>query len=212
MITSYLAIIAITCIISFIGFQNANFTDRNLFQIARIRSGEYFRLLSSGFLHGDLFHLAFNMISFYSFAQFLDYYYSEWQMYLLYFGSMFLGSLFTLQIHKNEPHYAALGASGAVSGIIFAAILLEPTLELRVFFAIPLPGYLFAVLYLAYSIYGMKAQNDGIGHTAHFGGAFGGILIAILLQPSLLINRIGLVLFFILVLAVLYLLVKKRLK
>ena len=100
---------------------------------------------------------------------------------------MVAGSLLTLYMHKNDYSYRAIGASGAVTGIIYSSILLYPDLNLYFFFIpIPIPGYIFGIGYLLYSIYGMKAKRDNIGHTAHFGGAIGGYLITLIRQPSLL--------------------------
>ena len=98
---------------------------------------------------------------------------------------MVLGSLFMYYFHKDEPYYSAIGASGAVSGIIYSAVIMEPNIQMLVFF-IPMPGYVFAVLYLAYSIFGMKGRFDNIGHTAHFGGALGGLVLTLALKPELL--------------------------
>ena len=88
--------------------------------------------------------------------------------------------------HKNDYNYRAIGASGAVTGILYSAILLEPNMSLYLFFIpLPIPAYLFGIGYLLYSIYGMKAKNDNIGHTAHFGGAIGGYVITLLKVPSM---------------------------
>ena len=91
--------------------------------------------------------------------------------------------------HKNDYSYRAVGASGAVTGILYSAILLQPDMMLGIFFVIPMPAYLFGILYLLYSIYGMKAKNDNIGHTAHFGGAIGGYLITLVKEPSLIVDH-----------------------
>jgi membrane associated rhomboid family serine protease len=106
---------------------------------------------------------------------------------VIYFGSLVFGSLLTLLFHKDEYSYRAIGASGAVTGVLYSAILLHPDMSLYLFFIpIPIPAYVFGIGYLLYSIYGMKAKNDNIGHTAHFGGAIGGYLITILKQPEML--------------------------
>jgi membrane associated rhomboid family serine protease len=106
---------------------------------------------------------------------------------VIYFGSLVFGSLLTLLFHKDEYSYRAIGASGAVTGVLYSAILLHPDMSLYLFFIpIPIPAYIFGIGYLLYSIYGMKAKNDNIGHTAHFGGAIGGYLITILKQPGML--------------------------
>ena len=100
--------------------------------------------------------------------------------------SLLAGSLLSLYFHKNEYHYSAVGASGAVTGILYAAILLQPGMELMLFFIpIPIPAYIFGIGYLLYSIYGMKTQMGNIGHDAHFGGAIGGFVATLILAPYL---------------------------
>ncbi len=105
----------------------------------------------------------------------------------IYFVSLVVGNLLTLILHKNEPYYSAVGASGAVTGILYAAILLQPGMSLYMFFIpIPIPAYLFGIGYLLYSIYWMKQRTDNIGHTAHFGGAIGGYAMALFFAPQLI--------------------------
>ena len=105
----------------------------------------------------------------------------------LYFGSLLCGNLFAYFFHYNEPHYSAVGASGAVTGVLVSALLLYPSIELMLFFIpIPIPGYLFGIGYMLYTLYGMQVQKDQIGHTAHFGGALGGIIITIALVPQVI--------------------------
>lgn len=183
-------IIAVTALVTFIGLSNPIFFDKFKFNISSIKAGEQYRMITSGFLHADWFHFAFNMFSFWSFANFLIKEFSTTNFLLIYFGSMAIGSLLTYFIHKEDLYYSAIGASGAVTGIIYCAILLYPEIELRLFFAVPIPGYIFAFLYLAYSIYGMKGKYDNIGHTAHLGGAIGGLLFTLLIRPSLLETRL----------------------
>jgi len=105
---------------------------------------------------------------------------------IIYLGSLILGNLLSYYFHKDEYHYSAVGASGAVSGVLYSAILLRPDMDLLLFFAIPMPAYIFGIGYLLYSIYGMRANNDNIGHDAHFGGAVGGYVITLLMAPILL--------------------------
>ena len=144
------------------------------------------RLVSSGFLHADTQHLLFNMLSLYFFADVVITLLSPIQFLLVYFGSLLVGSLLSLYFHKNEYHYSAVGASGAVSGIIYSAILLQPGMNLYIIFIpIPIPAYIFGIGYLLYSIYGMKNRVGNIGHDAHFGGAVGGYIITLLLSPWL---------------------------
>jgi len=127
------------------------------------------------------------MITLYFFAPVVIDYLGTPIFLLVYFGSLICGSLLTLQFHKNDYHYRAVGASGAVTGVLYSAILLRPDMNLYFFFIpIPIPAYVFGIGYLLYSIYGMKAKRDNIGHTAHFGGAIGGYVITLFNQPHLL--------------------------
>lgn len=183
-------IIAVTALVTYAGLSNLEFFDKFKFNISSIKAGEQYRMITSGFLHADWFHFAFNMFSFYSFANFLTHEFSTINFLLIYFGSMIIGSVLTYFIHKEEPFYSAIGASGAVMGIIYCAILLYPENSILLFGAIPIPGYIFAFLYLAYSIYGMKGRFDNIGHTAHLGGAIGGLVFTLLLRPSLFETRL----------------------
>lgn len=183
-------IVAVTAIVTYMGLSDLSFFDKYKFNISSIKAGEQYRMITSGFLHADWFHFAFNMFSFWSFANFLIQEFSTISFLLIYFGSMAIGSLLTYYIHKEEPYYSAIGASGAVMGIIYCAILLYPENSILLFGALPIPGYIFAFLYLAYSIYGMKGKYDNIGHTAHLGGAIGGLLITLLLLPSLFETRL----------------------
>ena len=179
-------IIAANVIISYKGFSDYSFFDKYKFQVGGVRRGEQIRMVSSGFLHADTQHLLFNMLSLYFFADVVIALLSPIQFLLVYFGSLLVGSLLSLYFHKNEYHYSAVGASGAVSGIIYSAILLQPGMNLYMFFIpIPIPAYIFGIGYLLYSIYGMKNGIGNIGHDAHFGGAIGGYLITLILSPWL---------------------------
>ncbi|MDA9037717.1 rhomboid family intramembrane serine protease [Flavobacteriaceae bacterium] len=176
-----LLILAANVIISLIGFKQEHFFDKYRFEIKKINQGEYFRLLTSAFLHVNTTHLLFNMITFYFFVSFVVYSLGSIPFVLLYFGSLIAGNGFAFAFHSKQPNYIAVGASGAVTGVLFSALLLYPELEMMLFFIpIPIPGYLFGIGYMIYTLYGMKVQNDNIGHTAHFGGAIGGILMTIL--------------------------------
>lgn len=182
-----LVIIGITALVSFKGFNDYEFFRRYEFHVGRIRAGEQLRMITSGFLHLDFAHLIFNMLTLYFFSPIVIDRLGNIYFLYIYFGSMVAGSLLTLYMHKNDYSYRAIGASGAVTGIIYSSILLYPDLNLYFFFIpIPIPGYIFGIGYLLYSIYGMKAKRDNIGHTAHFGGAIGGYLITLIRQPSLL--------------------------
>ena len=189
-----LVIIALNVIISFVGFDNISFFRKYEFHIGSIRAGEQIRMIASAFLHADLMHLAFNMYTLYIFAPVVLSYFGNFTFVILYFGSLIFGNLLTLLFHKNDYSYRAIGASGAVTGILYSAILIQPDMGLYLFFIpIAIPAYIFGIGYLLYSIYGMKAKNDNIGHTAHFGGAIGGYLITLIKDPAMLTDNIQMV-------------------
>ena len=174
---------------SYKGFNDLAFFRKYEFHVGSIRSGEQIRMLSSGFLHVDMMHLAFNMLTLWFFAPVVLNWLGNFSFALVYFGSLIFGSLLTMFFHKNDYSYRAVGASGAVTGVLYSAILLQPNMMLGIFFVIPMPAYVFGILYLLYSIYGMRAKNDNIGHTAHFGGAMGGYLITLVKEPSLIVDH-----------------------
>ena len=181
-----IAIIAINIMFSLKGFEDQMFFRKYEFHVGSIRSGEQIRMISSGFLHVDISHLAFNMLTLYFFAPVVFGNLDNLSFLMIYIGSLLFGSLLTMFFHKSDYSYRAVGASGAVTGILYSAILLDPQMDIYMFFIpIPIPAYLFGIGYLLYSIYGMKAKNDNIGHTAHFGGAIGGYVLTLLKAPEL---------------------------
>lgn len=179
-------IIVANILVSYKGFNDFLFFRKYEFHVGSIRAGEQIRMISSGFLHVDMTHLIFNMLTLYFFAPVVTSYLGNFSFILVYFGSLAFGSLLTMSFHKNDYNYRAVGASGAVTGVLYSAILLKPDMMLGIFFIIPMPAYIFGILYLLYSIYGMKSKNDNIGHTAHFGGAMGGYLITLIRNPELI--------------------------
>lgn len=190
MSTILIAIIAVTILFSLKGLNDVAFFRKFEFHIGSIRAGEQIRMISSGFLHADMGHLFFNMFTLYMFAPVVINYFGSASFFLIYMASLVFGSLLTLLMHKNDYSYRAIGASGAVMGVLYSAILIDPGMNLYLFFIpIPIPAYLFGIGYLLYSIYGMKAKNDNIGHTAHFGGAVGGYLITLSKEPTMLVDN-----------------------
>jgi len=183
-----ITIIAANVLISYKGFNDAVFFERNLFEVGKVlRYKEYGRLFMSGFLHVDWTHLLFNMFSFYSFSMSLERYLGSVEVAIIYFASLFGGDLLALFIHRNHPTYRAVGASGAVSGIIFAAIAIFPGIQVSIFLIpIGIPGWLFGAVYVLYSMYGIRSSAGNIGHEAHLGGALVGLLTAIALVPAVL--------------------------
>lgn len=180
-----IAIIAANVVMSYKGFDDYSFFSKYKFHVGDIQRGEQLRMFSSGFLHADTQHLLFNMLTLYFFADSVIGMLGPLYFVVIYVGSLFLGSLLSLYFHKHEYNYSAVGASGAVTGILYSAILLRPDMTLGLYFVIPVPAYVFGIGYLLYSIYGMKKRIGNIGHDAHFGGAIGGFLITLLLVPQL---------------------------
>ena len=172
-----IGIIVITSIISIKGFNDQEFFDRYKFNIRAILiDKQWDRMIVSAFLHGDIAHLFFNMYTFYFFSS-LVLNYGTILFILTYFGSIIGGNTLALLMHKNNPYYSAIGASGGVSGILFASIILDSQIPIGIFpLPFSIPGWIFGIIYLTYSLYGMKTQLGNIGHDAHLGGAIFGIL------------------------------------
>lgn len=181
-------IIAITAIISFIAFNNKEIFEKYKFNVGAImHRKEYVRILSAGFLHADIMHLLFNMMTLYFFGPVILEGFGNIGFLIIYFGSILLGNIFSLFIYQKQPWYSAIGASGGVSGILFAAIAMMPNIGIYFFFIpIPIPGFIFGLLYFSYSVYMMlnPKQWDNLGHAAHLGGAFFGLVYAVIIQPQ----------------------------
>jgi membrane associated rhomboid family serine protease len=150
---------------------------------------QYYRLFSSGLLHINWMHLIFNMISLYAFGGGLASVVSWYTFLIIYLASLLGGNLFALLVHKNHGDYTAVGASGAVNGIIFAAMALQPGMTINLLFFLPMPAWLYALLFVGVSIYGIRSRSDNVGHEAHLAGALVGMFIAIILFPALAIEN-----------------------
>lgn len=184
-------LIVANVLVSMKGFKDAVFFDTYKFQVQKILNGDKLRMITSGFLHADWMHLGFNMYALYLFGKVVQLNFGVLNFAIIYFGSLLAGSMYSLYQHKSKPYYSAVGASGAVSGIVFSSIILRPEMELMMLpIPIPLPGYVFGIGYLLYSIYGMKNQVGNIGHSAHLGGAIGGYVLTLLFQPSVIANSL----------------------
>jgi membrane associated rhomboid family serine protease len=156
-----------------------------------VHRGQYYRTITSGFIHKDYAHLIFNMLSLYFFGPNLEYIFSaifgslgSVYFVLLYVLGVIVSDVPTLLKHRNNPGYNSLGASGAVSAVIFACILFDPLMNLYLYFAIPIKGFIFAALYIVYSYISSKRSRDGINHDAHLYGALFGVLFCIVLYPD----------------------------
>jgi len=188
-----LIIVIATAIFSYMGFTRSELVYKyilNAYQV--VHRKEYYRIITHGFLHSDWMHLGFNMLALYSFGIQIesDFIYLFGQkegiinFLLLYFLGMIFSSIYSIAKNKDNHSYNALGASGAVSAIVFASILLHPTSEIAFFF-IPMPSILFGVIYLVLSAYMSKKGRDNIGHDAHFWGSVFGFIFPIVLKPEL---------------------------
>ncbi len=180
-------VLAATVYVSYLGFKNPSFRDRYLFDAARIlRDREFHRLITCGSLHLNGMHLLFNMFCLFIFGELVELRYGAVSFLVIYFASILGGALFSLYIHRHHE-YRALGASGGVSGIIFAAIFLFSGLRLSLLFLpIPFPGWVYAIFYMLFSFFGMRGRIGNIGHDAHLGGALSGMLTATLLYPRII--------------------------
>ena len=203
-----IAVIAANVLMSFKGFNDFQFFNKYKFEVSSIKAGDKIRILSSGFLHVDTTHLFVNMLTLYFFASSVTSFLGTTGFLLVYFGSLIIGNLLSLYFHKDDYAYTAVGASGAVVGVLYAAILLQPDMMLGLFFIIPMPAYVFGIGYLFYSIWAMKARRDNIGHDAHFGGAMGGYFITLLLSPWVLKEHLLMVILLAVPIVVLFVLQK----
>ena len=189
-------IIAITCIVSILCFNgtlNGNKLIFNAYQVWHRK--EWYRMLTSGMIHSGWGHLFFNMLTLYFFGRVVEQYFSAafggvlgTVLYVvLYVSALAISSLGDLVKYRDNWNYNALGASGAVSAVLFASILFAPKMGIYIYLIpIPVPGYIFAPLYLLYCWYMAKRNMDNIGHTAHFWGAVYGILFQIICKPDVL--------------------------
>jgi membrane associated rhomboid family serine protease len=192
-----LSVIIITALISIYAFFNTAFFDRMKFNAYAIRHhGQGWRFFTYGLIHADWVHLFINMFVLYSFGKaVIDayHYYFDVKGYmfylLLYIGGIVFSVLFDYGKHKNDAHYNAVGASGAVSAVLFASILVYPTGSVYLFpIPFPLPSVVFGVIYLVYSAVMARRASDNIGHNAHFWGAVFGIIFTIALKPILAVS------------------------
>ncbi|MFA6570685.1 MAG: rhomboid family intramembrane serine protease [Bacteroidota bacterium] len=153
-----------------------------------VHDNKYYQFLTSGFIHADVMHLMFNMLTFYFFAFELEKFIGTWRFALIYFASLIFSDVSTVFKQKDNQKYYAVGASGAISGILFSYILFSPTSKIGMFFIpIGIPAPLFALLYLAFCFYASKKSSDLINHEAHFWGALTGLLVTIALVPEVLL-------------------------
>jgi membrane associated rhomboid family serine protease len=191
--TIVLILIVITTIVSYKGFSNSLFFDGYKFEVDRILlNKDYKRLITSGFLHVSWTHLVFNMFSLYVFSGLVELTLGRLHFLLIYFASLVGGGLLSLLVHKNHGDYSSVGASGAVSGVMFASVAMYPDMGIN-FFLLPvsIPGWVYALAFVLFSIYGIRSKKDNIGHDAHMGGALVGMLLALVMNPSAFLYNYG---------------------
>lgn len=190
-------LIGTTVLISLLAFNNADLFYRfKHWPYAEARRKEYHRWLTGGFLHADQMHLLFNMITLYFFGRNVEWWFQALfpavgvaLFVIFYLAAIVAASLATFYKNRDNPGFASIGASGAVSAVLFAAILLDPALGIYIFFIpIPIPGFIYGVFYLWYSNYAANRGGDNIDHVAHFYGAVFGFLFPLVLKPELFIH------------------------
>ncbi|MBS0420788.1 MAG: rhomboid family intramembrane serine protease [Proteobacteria bacterium] len=181
-----LIILVVTIIVSVIGLSSPRVIERSLLRPHRVANGSgYAELLTSGFVHADVAHMLFNLITFYSFAFKLEPVIGSVKFLVLYFGSLLIANLGTVFQHRNDPDYASLGASGAILGVLFASIVYFPRQSLYILpLPVPIPAPLFAVGYLAYTWYSSRNRRGNINHDAHLFGALAGLAFVFLTDPT----------------------------
>jgi len=186
-------IVALTCLISWQALNNQNFQNQCMFIPYNVKhSNEYYRLLSHVLVHADFAHLAFNMISMFYLGKYLEmqlvYEYGNLGMYyfiILYLLGGLAATILPYSRNSDNSMYRSLGASGAVSAVVFATIMWNPQLELMLLFIpIPIEAYILGPIYLAVEYYSMRRGGSGIAHDAHIGGALFGILFVLLIDPN----------------------------
>ena len=188
-LTHTLLIILITLAISFIAWQQRNVMNRLIFNVSAIKHGQYDRFLTHGFIHKDGMHLFFNMFTLYFFGRNVEWFFRDYLSgmgFVLFYCSAIIIAAIPSYLHNRTLNsYRSLGASGAVSAVLFAYILFQPWKLIFVFF-IPVPAIIFAVLYVAYSIWSGKRGNSNVYHSAHLWGAAYGAIVTIIIQPKIL--------------------------
>jgi membrane associated rhomboid family serine protease len=185
-----LVLIGITCLISFLAWKSPALMARLiLWPPAVARRGQIDRLITYGFVHADGTHLLFNMITLYFFGGLIERLYTSqlgsFGFIAFYLGALLVSILPSYSRHRQDPDYRSLGASGAVSAVLFAFILIQPW-ALIIVFVIPLPAILYAVLYVGYSIWMDRRGGDNINHSAHLWGAAYGVVFTVLMDPRIL--------------------------
>ncbi len=186
MLSQTIILIIVTALISFAAFNNQKIYNDFVLYPPAINRGQYYRFLTSGFIHADIGHLLFNMLTLFFFGSSIENFLHEkvgaWAFLTLYLAAIIISDIPSYIKNKDNAQYASLGASGGVSAILFAFIILAPWQTIYVFF-LPVPSIIFGVLYMGYSIYMSKKGGDNINHDAHLWGAIFGIVFIFINLP-----------------------------
>jgi membrane associated rhomboid family serine protease len=189
-------IIVVTAFVSYRGFTNSRFLQDYEFEVDRILvDRQLYRLATSGFLHTGWLHLGFNLFSLYIFSGVVEAGLGTLNFLLIYFASLIGGGVLSLLIHRHHGSYSSVGASGAVCGVMFASVALYPQMKIGLFLLpLSMPSWLYALLFVGFSIYGIRSKKDNIGHDAHLGGALVGMVLALILHPEAFAENYGAIL------------------
>jgi membrane associated rhomboid family serine protease len=181
-------ILLLTGLATYRGFIDRQYYERHVFHTDPILvDKQYDRLFSSGFLHANWIHFGFNMVALLSFSWSLEFVLGVPKYLLIYLGALLGGNILALYLHRNHGDYRAVGASGAISGVIFSSIILFPEVKISlILLPFEISTWVFGLCFVVISIFGIKSQSDNIGHDAHLGGAIVGVLLTIIMQPSVL--------------------------
>ncbi|MBV8255591.1 MAG: rhomboid family intramembrane serine protease [Chitinophaga sp.] len=178
-------LILITAILSWMGFRNPAFLNKQIFEIEQVRKNKrYSRIISSGFVHVNWWQLLLNMYSLYFFGTHLSSVILEPLVLLIYFVSLAGGNLIALYLHRHHDDYSSLGANGAVAGVMFTALALSPGMEVDMLGLFAIPGWIYAIGYILLSLYAIRSQKYNIGHETHLAGALTGLTLALVLFHS----------------------------
>jgi membrane associated rhomboid family serine protease len=180
-------LIIVNCVVSFFALNNPEVMNRLILTPYWVeRKKEYYRFITSGFIHASFLHLAVNMLSLYFFGEIVEQWLGTYRFIILYMAAIVISDIPTYLKYKNNSYYASLGASGAVSAVVFASIMFHPLNDICLYAFICMPAFVFGALYLGYSYYMDKRSGDAINHSAHFYGAAVGLVFVGVLYPHLI--------------------------